>query len=1003
MSRGLIPLFSSTAKSLFEIGFRVRWICENQNIGSRSENRLKKKKRFAAVFYLGCASRLSEELKRIDNLQCFALNSNFSGGWDRSTPFTLPGKALKKSLSLPDCRSKLASYIVNPKFESLRHLPKCWNMHLRHTLGAIMMDQKMSITVRTELIKTICDTLLEHIQGSRRKEKNSSHSPSTLSTCGNRVPDTETFRNKVVVSNPISSVSPNGPSYVAKTKAGDELVQSFALEPFRLEKSSLSIDDITCRIINHIFSQKIQNEQLFNLSFLSNLPVLSRIDQPQTHFQLNEEQERIVKFAEQGYNIYLGGSAGTGKTCLLRAICEKLRQNRVCVLTTSSTGISAKNLGGDTLHHAFGYAKVLVSPSKEKVMEDTSLPTSESRMDEENKSPSGTDARWNRSKARFLRVSSFHRYDTIIIDEISMISKELLETFEQEARTNRKSSLPFGGLQIILSGDILQLPCVEGTPVFQSSLLQASSTAFIRLKLTYTYRQRHHAPFRKDLDCLRIGDVASLSTPFREKLLYSAYGEEKIRAPCTTCHIPRDASQINTFESSSSSMVASGSCPTVSPQKCGEKESVKKKKDPLFLCATNEQAVSKNAERLADLPGEAKQYEIIPLPTTLSGFWTDYVVISTKKSYCKVIFSWVPLLQRQFTRVLKAFSRKVNTEIGSEPLCPKTIDPGSLKENTLNFVPEVVGERIFRQRTGSQDRSPRLSLRLLHSYTPDSTEIAFRGRIPSHTMRLRKTLTLQLRSLVEELAMPVEKKDFSNKQEFSKKPAQSSLYILSSLVPESCIMYKLRRLCSRHSLSVGKSLKYGCRVMIRVNLSLHIKNGTIGVVIGFAAPEAKNLNPSLAHINHHVKHLVIWRAQTSGQPLPVVQFPDGSVTMIPPVIVRVGGDAFLNYHEAQWMTLPLLLAYALTIHKAQGLNLKGDVHVDFFGAWKCYHLVYVALSRVSTLEQLSFSHFDESFIQVQLDAVNFEHELQNPHHITLNRELPKALWWTNRENRLKLV
>ena len=125
---------------------------------------------------------------------------------------------------------------------------------------------------------------------------------------------------------------------------------------------------------------------------------------------LSFEQKKVVKTVMQGYNVYIGGYAGTGKSFLLRFLAEELALKNLRVAKTAITGVAACNIEGITLQHAFGYSL-------------------EARM-------------------------SMRQYDVVIIDEVSMMSWKMLEKFDKECRVARKlHALPFGGIQMILSGD----------------------------------------------------------------------------------------------------------------------------------------------------------------------------------------------------------------------------------------------------------------------------------------------------------------------------------------------------------------------------------------------------------------------------------------------------------------------------------------------------------------------------------------------------------------------
>ena len=172
----------------------------------------------------------------------------------------------------------------------------------------------------------------------------------------------------------------------------------------------------------------------------------------------NNEQRHILNLVKQGKSVFFSGPAGSGKSHLLKTIIQELRRkhnddNSLGVL--SSTGISAINIGGTTLHSYFRIG------TGDGNVDDLVL------KNRKNKN-------WLRSKA-------------IIIDEISMVDGVLFDKLEVMARTIRGNELPFGGLQLILSGDFYQLPPVQSSSIycFESSAWTKCINDSIILKKIY--------------------------------------------------------------------------------------------------------------------------------------------------------------------------------------------------------------------------------------------------------------------------------------------------------------------------------------------------------------------------------------------------------------------------------------------------------------------------------------------------------------------------------------
>ena len=144
-------------------------------------------------------------------------------------------------------------------------------------------------------------------------------------------------------------------------------------------------------------------------------------------------QEQALRIMKTGVNVYLTGSAGSGKTYLLNKYIKYLESHGVPVAVTASTGIAATHMNGMTIHSwsGLGIKDHLDERELEKLEERKYL--------------------WKRfDKARVL-----------IIDEISMLEGKQLEIVERICRRFKRNDKPFGGLQVILSGDFFQLPPVR--------------------------------------------------------------------------------------------------------------------------------------------------------------------------------------------------------------------------------------------------------------------------------------------------------------------------------------------------------------------------------------------------------------------------------------------------------------------------------------------------------------------------------------------------------------
>ncbi|MBI1359696.1 MAG: AAA family ATPase [Alphaproteobacteria bacterium] len=135
-------------------------------------------------------------------------------------------------------------------------------------------------------------------------------------------------------------------------------------------------------------------------------------------------------------NTFLTGRAGTGKTTLLRQIIAASQERTV---TLAPTGLAAVNVGGQTIHSFFNFPPRLLDAGDAKKLRNQRLVRS---------------------------------LETIIIDEVSMVRADMMQTIDDTLRLNRNDKRPFGGVRLIVSGDLHQLPPVVGGDV--EHILEAS-------------------------------------------------------------------------------------------------------------------------------------------------------------------------------------------------------------------------------------------------------------------------------------------------------------------------------------------------------------------------------------------------------------------------------------------------------------------------------------------------------------------------------------------------
>ncbi|MCR4811254.1 MAG: HRDC domain-containing protein [Bacteroidales bacterium] len=198
------------------------------------------------------------------------------------------------------------------------------------------------------------------------------------------------------------------------------------------------------------------------------------------HFQSNPQLELAESYLHNtGVSIFLTGKAGTGKTTFLRNVLPRLDKRHVIV---APTGVAAINAGGVTIHSFFQLPPCPYLPDVPELITEYQLPEGKKQL-------------------RKSRINIIRTLDLLVIDEISMVRADLLDSIDNTLRRYRRNSRPFGGVQLLMIGDIHQLPPVvtaEEEPylkrVYQSPFFFESKAFkllnYITVELTTVYRQQ---------------------------------------------------------------------------------------------------------------------------------------------------------------------------------------------------------------------------------------------------------------------------------------------------------------------------------------------------------------------------------------------------------------------------------------------------------------------------------------------------------------------------------
>ncbi len=219
------------------------------------------------------------------------------------------------------------------------------------------------------------------------------------------------------------------------------------------------------------------------------------------HFQkntfevdLNDDFKLAIDMIDKNRNLYITGNAGTGKSTFLKYFRKNSEKN---IAVLAPTGKAAINCGGQTIHSFFQFAPTLLTEDKIH---------------------------------RHRYPGKFKALDILVIDEVSMVRADLMDAIDTSLRINRNNWAPFGGVQVILFGDLAQLPPVVKdaemrdffehiyeTPYFFSASVFDQITFHI-LEFTKIYRQQDPG-FINILNKIRIGKYDNESLDHLNKRL----------------------------------------------------------------------------------------------------------------------------------------------------------------------------------------------------------------------------------------------------------------------------------------------------------------------------------------------------------------------------------------------------------------------------------------------------------------------------------------------------
>lgn len=203
---------------------------------------------------------------------------------------------------------------------------------------------------------------------------------------------------------------------------------------------------------------------------------------------MNQNQEYAFSLVEKGKNIFVSGAGGVGKTHWINEVVNRIhhRNPNKIIGKTAMTGSAALLIGGTTLHSYLGIG----------ICKDT--------------------------LEMIIRIRKMRKHkiwettNILIIDEVSMLSKEMLESLDYIGKELCRNPRPFGGIQLVLCGDFCQLGCIGSENFcFESEVWDRHIHETVLF--TESFRQKDDLVFANMLDKIRFGEI----TPDIEEALSS--------------------------------------------------------------------------------------------------------------------------------------------------------------------------------------------------------------------------------------------------------------------------------------------------------------------------------------------------------------------------------------------------------------------------------------------------------------------------------------------------
>ena len=233
---------------------------------------------------------------------------------------------------------------------------------------------------------------------------------------------------------------------------------------------------------------------------------------------MNDKQFEALEIVKNNRNLFLTGSAGTGKSFTIKEIVRYLETNNINYGLTALTGCAAVLINGQTIHSFLGLG---ISRDLKTIIKNL-----------------------EKYKKQLINIKNLQ---TLIIDEISMMDNQLFELINNLLKYVKNNVMTFGGIQVILVGDFHQLPPIENDYCFTSPIwneLRLSS-----IILTEIIRQKDDDELKNILEEIRNENISEKSLDILKNLVITDknYKEDEIK-PTRLYPINTNVDKINAYE-----------------------------------------------------------------------------------------------------------------------------------------------------------------------------------------------------------------------------------------------------------------------------------------------------------------------------------------------------------------------------------------------------------------------------------------------------------------------